>query len=76
MKVFAKIFSVLAIAVSLFGVNVSATGATTYINLEELEYSTDKVAYQDIKEYKSLADFLVDYNSSNLPDIYLTNFSV
>lgn len=74
MKVFAKIFSALAIAVSLFGVNVSAASATTYINLEELEYSTDKVTYQDIKEYKSLADFLVDYNSSNLPDIYLTNF--
>ena len=74
MKVFAKIFSALVIAVSLFGVNVSATSATTYINLEELEYSADKVAYQDIKEYKSLADFLVDYNSSNLPDIYLTNF--
>ena len=74
MKVFAKIFSALAIAVSLFGVNVSAVSTTTYINLEELEYSTDKVTYQDIKEYKSLADFLVDYNSSNLPDIYLTNF--
>ncbi|MBO7560532.1 carbohydrate-binding domain-containing protein [Candidatus Saccharibacteria bacterium] len=54
--------------------NASAASATTYINLEELEYSADKVAYQDIKEYKSLADFLVDYNSSNLPDIYLTNF--
>lgn len=74
MKVFAKIFSALAIAVSLFGVNVSAASATTYINLEELEYSTDKVAYQDIKEYKSLADFLVDYSSNNLPDIYLTSF--
>ena len=49
MKVFAKIFSALVIAVSLFGVNVSATSATTYINLEELEYSADKVAYQDIK---------------------------
>ena len=74
MKVFAKIFSALAIAASLFGVNVSAVSATAYINLEELEYSTDRVTYQDIKEYKSLADFLVDYNSSNLPDIYLTNF--
>lgn len=74
MKVFAKIFSALAIAASLFGVNVSAASATVYINLEELKYSTDRVTYQDIKEYKSLADFLVDYNSSNLPDIYLTNF--
>ncbi len=74
MKVFAKIFSVLAVVVSLFGVNVSAASATTYINLEKLEYSTNKVTYQDVKEYKSLADFLADYSSNNLPDIYLTNF--
>ena len=74
MKVFAKILSALVVAASLFGVNASAANATTYINLDNLEYSTNKTTYQDIKEYKSLADFLVDYNSNNLPDMYLTNF--
>lgn len=74
MKVFRKILSALVIAASLFGVNVSATSATTYVNLENLKYSTDKTAYQDIAEYKTLTDFLLDYNSNNLPSIYITNF--
>ena len=74
MKVFAKLFSAFAAAISLFGINVSATSATTYVDLERLMYSTDGTTYQDIKEYKELADFLVDYNSSGLSNIYITNF--
>jgi len=74
MKVFRKILSALVIAASLFGVNVSATSATTYVNLENLKYSTNKATYQDIAEYKTLTDFLLDYNSNNLPSIYITNF--
>ncbi len=74
MKFFARLFSALLVAASLLGVNVGAASATTYVNLESLKYSTDKTNYQDIAEYETLADFLPDYNSGNLPSVYITEF--
>ncbi len=46
-----------------FGLRVNATDLTK-IDLNNLE----------LKEYTTLEDFLIDYNSDNLPKIYLTNF--
>ena len=74
MKVFARLFSALIIATSLLGINVSAASTTTYVNLENLKYSNNQTINQDITEYNTLTDFLVDYHANNLPDIYLTNF--
>lgn len=74
MKVFARLFSALIIATSLLGINVSAASTTTYVNLENLNYSNNQTINHDITEYNTLTDFLVDYRANILPDIYLTNF--
>ena len=57
-----------------FMFTVKAESKTVYVNLETLKYSTDKKTYESIKEYKTLEEFLVDYESNNLPDIYITDF--
>ena len=69
-----KIFSFLLISFMLFTLNVSAQSNKIYVNLKSLEYSTDEEKYSSIITYNSLNDFLKDYNSNNLPDIYITNF--
>lgn len=74
MKFFAKIIGALMVLASLFGAKVSATSATIYVNLENLKYSTDNVTYRDITTYEGLTDFLADYNSGSLPNIYITDF--
>ena len=54
--------------------NVKASSKTTYVDLTNLKYSTNDSDYSSIKTYKSLEDFIKDYNDSNLPSIYITNF--
>jgi len=55
-------------------INVNAKSDRVYVNLEKLEYSTNKNNYKDIVEYKNLEDFLKDYKSKKLPNIYITDF--
>ena len=74
MKRFLKLFSILLVGLCIFTVKVKAESQTIYVNLNNLEYSLDKENYNDIVEYKSLEEFLNDYNSNSLPDIYITNF--
>ena len=74
MKVFIKYFSILLVLLLAFSLNVKAENKTTYVNLTNLEYSTNNKDYQSITEYKTLEEFLSDYNSNNLPSIYITDF--
>ena len=74
MRIITKIFGAFAAIASLSSANVSAASATNYIDLGSLTYSTDKANYQNIVEYENLADFLPNYNSGSLPNIYITNF--
>ena len=67
-----KYFSILLLLLFAFSLNVKAE--SIYVNLENLEISTDKTNYQSITEYKSLEEFLKDYNSNKLPSVYITNF--
>ena len=69
-----KYFSILLIGILMFSINVKAETKTTYVNLDTLEYSLNNKDYKSITEYKELEDFLKDYNSNNLPDIYITDF--
>ena len=66
--------SALLIGLFTFSTEVLAATKSIYINLESLEYSTNKKDYKSITEYSNLDDFLVDYNSNNLPSIYITDF--
>ena len=63
MKNLIKYFSILIVFLSLISINVDAKSKTIYIDLNNLEYSTDKKDYQSITEYKALDEFLEDYNS-------------
>jgi hypothetical protein len=76
MRRFVKSYIVLIVLVllSIFAINAKAVSKTIYVNLESLEYSTDKQTYQGVTEYKTLAEFLEAYNSNNLPSIYITDF--
>ncbi len=74
MKKILTIFSILFIGLFTLTLNVSAKDSTTYVNLENLKSSTNQQDYKSIKEYKTLEEFLKDYNSNNLPNIYITNF--
>ncbi len=57
-----------------FILTVKANDNIIYVDLSNLKYSTDNSNYDSIKEYSTLEEFLIDYNSNNLPDIYITNF--
>ena len=74
MKVFIKYFSILVALLFAFSLNVKAESKSTYVNLESLEYSTNNKDYKSITEYKTLEEFLSDYNSNKLPSIYITDF--
>ena len=74
MKRYIKYFSFVLVLFSLFIFKVNATNKSVYVNLDNLEYSTDKKDYTSIKEYKTLEEFLIDYNSNSLPSIYITDF--
>lgn len=70
-----KKFIALIITILLLISNtVYAKEKTIYVNLEKFTYSSDSKTYEDIKTYESVEDFEEDYNSNNLPDIYITNF--
>ena len=72
-----KIFKYLSIVLILaFGILIKVNAKTTsiYVDLDNLEYSSDNTSYESIKEYKTLEEFLIDYSSNSLPDIYITDF--
>ena len=74
MKRILKYCSVVLMLLLAFMFTVKAESKTVYVNLETLEYSTDRKTYESIREYKTLEEFLVDYESNNLPSIYITDF--
>ncbi|MBE6161332.1 MAG: hypothetical protein E7158_03850 [Firmicutes bacterium] len=74
MKKIIKYFSFLLILLSVLTLKVNATSKSIYVNLNALEYSLDKSNYTSIFEYNSQEEFLKDYKSGSLPDIYITNF--
>ena len=74
MKRIIKYSLILLIMLFAFTFKVNAASSDIYVNLTTLKYSTDNKTYTDLKEYQSLEEFLVDYNSNNLPAIYITNF--
>ena len=74
MKKIIKYLSFLLISLLLFNINVKAETSKTYINLETLKIAKESEEYNSIKEYKTLEEFLKDYNSNSLPDIYITDF--
>ncbi len=78
MKNVVKILVILLFTIVLFGTmfsnNTNAQSNIIYVNLESLEYSTNKNDYTKITEYSKLEDFLEDYNSNSLPAIYITDF--
>lgn len=74
MKKIIKYLTLLLVLTFAFTLNVKAATKSIYVNLETLEYSSDEKNYKNITEYNSLEEFLIDYNSNNLPDIYITNF--
>ena len=74
MKKIIKYLSISLIVLCSFTLNVNAATKKTYVNLEALKYSTNKKDYKNITEYKTLKDFLKDYNSNKLPSIYITDF--
>ena len=74
MKVFIKYFSIIVALLFAFSLNIKAESKSTYVNLESLEYSTNNKDYKSITEYKTLEEFLNDYNSNKLPNIYITDF--
>ena len=74
MKKIIKYFSITLILLICFSLNVKASSKSLYVNLETLKYSTNQKSYKSIKEYKTLEEFLKDYNSNSLPNIYITDF--
>ena len=54
--------------------SVKAKDNTIYVNLSNLKYSTDNKSYESLKSYDDLDEFLADYNSNSLPDVYITSF--
>ena len=69
-----KYLNIFLILLFIFNISVKAESKDIYVNLEKLEYSTNKKDYSNITIYKTLKEFLNDYNSNNLPDIYITEF--
>lgn len=67
--------NLLVVLVFAFGLsnNVFASNVS-YINLESGKISYDGEKYSDINKYDSLNEFIDDYKSGKLPDVYLTNF--
>lgn len=74
MKKFLKYICLGIFCFCLTNISVMATTKTNYINLETMEISINGKDYSKITEYDSLDDFLKDYNSNSLEDVYITNF--
>lgn len=73
-KTFIKYFSITVALLFAFTLNVDAANKSVYVNLDSLKYSTNNKTYNSITEYKTLEEFLEDYNSNKLPSIYITDF--
>jgi hypothetical protein len=58
----------------VFSLNIKAESKSIYVNLESLKYSINNKDYKNIIEYSTLEEFLGDYNSNKLPNIYITDF--
>ena len=70
-----RIISLVLIILCVLTIRVNATTYNgIYVNLDNLEYSNDNKDYKSITEYKTLEEFLKDYNSNSLESIYITNF--
>ena len=69
-----KYFSILIVLLLMFSLNVKADDNTIRVDLNNLKYSDTTETYKNIKEYKTLKEFIEDYNSNNLPEIYITYF--
>ena len=69
-----KYFIVVLALLLSFSLDVEAASKSIYVNLNDLEYSTDNKNYSTIVEYKTLDEFLKDYNANKLPSIYITDF--
>ena len=54
MKRIIKYLSILLIVLCSFTLRVNATTTSIYVNLESLEYSTNKKDYNSITEYKTM----------------------
>ena len=74
MKIIIKCFTIALFLLFVFSLTVQAEVNSTFVNLETLEYSQDNTKYSAITEYKTLDEFLTDYNSNSLPSIYITDF--
>ena len=53
---------------------LSVSVKTTYVNLNDLTYSSDGKTYKNITEYTTLENFLEAKESNKLDDIYITDF--
>ncbi len=74
MKKIVNYLFVLFIGVLSFVSVVSSKNFSIYVNIETGTMSIDGVNYQDIVKYDDLEEFLDDYKSNKLPEIYLTSF--
>ena len=74
MKRIIKYLSIIVALLFAFTINVKAENYKVYVDLDTLEYSINDKDYSSITEYKTLEEFLKDYNSDSLPSIYITNF--
>lgn len=73
MKKILKYLFIIFVGIGCFSFDVFATNVS-YINLESGKISSDGNKYSDITKYDSLDEFLDDYNSGKLPDVYITSF--
>lgn len=74
MKKLTKYLFIIFIGILFFNTKVLALTEKAYINITNNTISYNDKDYNSIKEYTSLEDFLVDYNSKNIPEIYITDF--
>lgn len=74
MKKLTKYLFIIFIGILSFNTKVLALTEKAYINITNNTISYNDKDYNNIKEYTSLEDFLVDYNSKNIPEIYITDF--
>lgn len=74
MKRLIKYISFILVLFFHLSIIVNAENSNIYVNLEKLEYSINNKTYKTITEYKTLNEFLEDYNSNKLPSIYITDF--
>ena len=74
MKRFINCLIIISVMLFVFLLNVKAANKNIYVNLNTLQYSSDNKSFNSLKEYTTLEEFLTDYNSSSLPDIYITDF--